>query len=198
VAEYSLMGQSSLAHVPPSCLLTTLFRVDISQIGLRDLRSKLSIIPQDVRLHLTLAYPLILTVFQALLFSGTIRSNLDPFNLYDDARLWDALERSCLVERANPLSKERKSSLSSVDLGVKENRNILRENIVHPGSDSEDQASPLTEIPGANGRFTLDTIIESEGLNLSVGQRSLLSLARALVKDAPIVILDEATYAIFA
>ena len=42
-------------------------------------------------------------------------------------------------------------------------------------------------------RFSLDTIIEAEGMNLSVGERSLLSLARALVKDSKVVILDEAT-----
>ena len=42
-------------------------------------------------------------------------------------------------------------------------------------------------------RFTLDTVIESEGSNLSVGERSLLSLARALVKDSRVVVLDEAT-----
>jgi ABC-type multidrug transport system fused ATPase/permease subunit len=41
--------------------------------------------------------------------------------------------------------------------------------------------------------FTLDTVIEPEGSNLSVGERSLLSLARALVKNAKVVILDEAT-----
>ncbi|ELU39861.1 ATP-binding cassette transporter YOR1 [Rhizoctonia solani AG-1 IA] len=42
-------------------------------------------------------------------------------------------------------------------------------------------------------RFTLDTVIEEEGGNLSVGQRSLVSLARALVKDSKIIVLDEAT-----
>jgi ABC-type multidrug transport system fused ATPase/permease subunit len=39
----------------------------------------------------------------------------------------------------------------------------------------------------------LDTQIEVDGSNLSVGERSLLSIARALVKDAKVVILDEAT-----
>ena len=49
--------------------------------------------------------------------------------------------------------------------------------------------------PGAvvSGRFTLETAIENEGGNLSVGQRSLVSLARALVKDSKVLILDEAT-----
>ena len=42
-------------------------------------------------------------------------------------------------------------------------------------------------------RFTLDSPIEDEGSNLSMGQRSLVSLARALVKDSKILILDEAT-----
>ncbi|KZP14241.1 P-loop containing nucleoside triphosphate hydrolase protein [Athelia psychrophila] len=115
--------------------------IDISKIGLKDLRSKISIIPQD-----------------PLLFSGTIRSNLDPFSLYTDTHLWDALHKSYLTAKA-------------------------------PDADTEYEKSSETQV----SRYTLDTVIESEGANLSVGERSLLSLARALVKDSRVVVMDEAT-----
>ena len=52
---------------------------DISKIGLEDLRSKIAIIPQE-----------------PLLFSGTVRDNLDPFNSYTDEEIWSALERASL------------------------------------------------------------------------------------------------------
>ncbi|KAG8444998.1 hypothetical protein GDO86_009951 [Hymenochirus boettgeri] len=55
--------------------------VKISDIGLADLRSKLSIIPQE-----------------PVLFSGTIRSNLDPFNQYSEEQIWDSLERTHMKE----------------------------------------------------------------------------------------------------
>ncbi|KAG8995316.1 hypothetical protein FRB94_009288 [Tulasnella sp. JGI-2019a] len=123
--------------------------IDISTLGLFDLRSKISIIPQD-----------------PLLFSGTIRSNLDPFSRLEDAKLYDALRRAHLVTA--PPSTARPSGEAD-------------------GEDSSPKGLAVN-------RFTLETPIEPEGANLSVGERSLLSLARALVRDEiKLVVMDEAT-----
>merc|ERR1712088_968079 len=105
--------------------------IDIATIGLHCLRNRLTIIPQD-----------------PVLFSGTLRLNLDPFNKYSDDDLWQTLK------------------ISHLDNFV----TTLKEGLQHE--------------------------ITWGGENLSVGQRQLICLARALLRKTKILVLDEATAAI--
>ncbi|GMM35209.1 ATP-binding cassette transporter [Saccharomycopsis crataegensis] len=121
---------------------------DISKLGMFDLRSKLCIIPQD-----------------PVLFKGSIRKNLDPFELSDDNSLWDALRRAGLIEQdVLKTVKVQKLDAALGDSGL--------ENL---------------------HKFHLDQQVEEEGANFSLGERQLIALARALVRNSKILILDEAT-----
>lgn len=63
--------------------------IDVAKIGLHELRGKLSIIPQE-----------------PVLFSGTLRMNLDPFSRHDDSKLWEVLELSYLKQFVSALPEK--------------------------------------------------------------------------------------------
>lgn len=108
--------------------------VSTTEVALSQLRSAVKIIPQD-----------------PLLFSGTLRCNLDPSGEKTDEELTAVLQRVRLVH------------------------------------DKREHTSAATD------SFSLEMMMEPSGANLSHGQRQQICLARAILSQCRILVLDEAT-----
>lgn len=91
LVEPSLDGESLDDYVAP----ITIDGVDVLRIGLKDLRSRMGIIPQN-----------------PVLFSGTIRSNIDPFDQFSNDQIWKALEQCGLKAAVEAMPGQLEATVS--------------------------------------------------------------------------------------
>ncbi|OIW30317.1 P-loop containing nucleoside triphosphate hydrolase protein [Coniochaeta ligniaria NRRL 30616] len=138
--------------------------IDIGLIGLRDLREAITIVPQE-----------------PTLFMGTIRTNLDPFNIYTDDQIFDALRRVHLIGPDESTSASASLLLPATPT------------IRFP---EDEQASRPATATNKNVFLDLSSPVTESGNNLSQGQRQLLCLARAMLKKPTLLVMDEATASI--
>ena len=139
--------------------------VDISKIDMQDLREQVTQIPQD-----------------PTLFTGSLRYNLDPFNKVSDERIEELIKKAGLEHLLT------KSADESEENKKKKNDKRKKEEI-------EEEKKYLEKFLSKEDLCNTGLYfkIKENGSNLSVGERQLVCICRAILRRNKIILLDEAT-----
>ncbi|KAJ5723756.1 Metal resistance protein YCF1 [Penicillium malachiteum] len=154
--------------------------LDVSKIGLSDLRGRLAIIPQD-----------------PAMFEGTLRDNLDPRHVHDDTALWSAIEHARLKEQVSQMEGQLDAQIqeggSNLSQGQRQLVSLARALLTPSNILVLDEATAAVDVE-------TDALLQRTLRSSIFSDRTIITIAHrinTIIDSDRIVVLDRGTVAEF-